>query len=1120
MSDDEGSSGDEEVQLVDGGSEDDDEQQSTTSSSGSSASFRKAPMIQARLPAYLMEAFEELYHEDGLAVLGRGLGTMLLLATFVRFYADPGPDGHAALVREEQQNERLQQTTTSAASSQAPAVPAATAAGSTPPLVFVLGLKDAERKALVSTLVDWGTPPELLPTEVTNESGQGKDRETMYKRGGIFLITSRILIVDLLTQVANPRDIEGILVAHAENVTEQSTDAFILRIYRTQKQWIASGGAGAGNGNSSSMVSTATVGMPDAVRAVSRTSSLSPSPHGFVKAFTDNCDALMAGFAKVDKILKSLHVRRLYLYPRFHDVVASELEQCPPYVDELHQQLTPAMKEIQNAIAAAVQVCIRELKKSTSLIEWSSSDLTLENCVTTNFDMQISRQLEHDWHKLSPQTKQLVNDLRTLRTLFQYLIHYDCISFYKLINSIKTASAGARNPSMWILDASGEIIFSKARERIFKVAKPKPTKRVPNPVSRLKPILEENPKWRLLSQVVIEIRNDWPERQDHHRRAGRSGTAGGARVLIMVKDERTLDSIRTYLIEGKERIMTLRWVRYLEQINDRSRAVARNAGGSSAISEESRLLLEEEGRARNFLFGAEADRSEHAGAKRKQPTFVPDWKRKQRRIATEKSRGDRTMQAEDIQRRAVLDEALEETEQDLLAGTGYNVKATDQRDVDSSSSGDVYSDEEDELPYKVGNLDELRLVIRTYSSIEGDQTNLMLDDIKPDYVVLYDAEPAFVRSLEMYASTSAAAAAAAPTISDEGPPKEVGDEQSDSAGAGASTTDISKHDRLRVFFMLFEASSEEKNFLKALEREQKAFERLIQHKKTMPMPLNTVNTATQEMQLAMGGAAGSYAGGSLPLSMDTRTGRGKSTANQQRREICVDVREFRSALPSILHQGGMRLAPATLTVGDFVLSKVHCVERKSISDLFGSFASGRLYTQAEAMCKHYKCPILLIEFDPSKSFCLQSGNDIGGDIRSDAVCSKMSILALHFPKLRILWSRSPHETLRIFKLLKENHDEPDIDRAIEIGSNESLDALLGMDQSQEAEDAEDENEINEAARDMLLRLPGITVQNARTIMMHCDTIADLAEMSRDELKRLIGPLSGQKLFTFFRQSTK
>lgn len=82
-----------------------------------------------------------------------------------------------------------------------------------------------------------------------------------------------------------------------------------------------------------------------------------------------------------------------------------------------------------------------------------------------------------------------------------------------------------------------------------------------------------------------------------------------------------------------------------------------------------------------------------------------------------------------------------------------------------------------------------------------------------------------------------------------------------------------------------------------------------------------------------------------PLSMDTRTGGGKRVNHKEKRDIAVDVREFRSSLPSILHQEGMRLAPVTLTVGDFVLSNVHCVERKSISDLFGSFQSGRLYSQ-------------------------------------------------------------------------------------------------------------------------------------------------------------------------------
>ena len=67
--------------------------------------------------------------------------------------------------------------------------------------------------------------------------------------------------------------------------------------------------------------------------------------------------------------------------------------------------------------------------------------------------------------------------------------------------------------------------------------------------------------------------------------------------------------------------------------------------------------------------------------------------------------------------------------------------------------------------------------------------------------------------------------------------------------------------------------------------------------------------------------------------------------------------EFRAALPSILHQGGMRLAPVTLTVGNFVLSNIHCVERKSISDLYGSFNSGRLRDQVKAMVQYTNAPV-------------------------------------------------------------------------------------------------------------------------------------------------------------------
>ena len=50
----------------------------------------------------------------------------------------------------------------------------------------------------------------------------------------------------------------------------------------------------------------------------------------------------------------------------------------------------------------------------------------------------------------------------------------------------------------------------------------------------------------------------------------------------------------------------------------------------------------------------------------------------------------------------------------------------------------------------------------------------------------------------------------------------------------------------------------------------------------------------------------------------------------------MDMREFRSELPSLLHKRGIDIDPVTLEVGDYILTPEICVERKSISDLIGS----------------------------------------------------------------------------------------------------------------------------------------------------------------------------------------
>ena len=157
------------------------------------------------------------------------------------------------------------------------------------------------------------------------------------------------------------------------------------------------------------------------------------------------------------------------------------------------------------------------------------------------------------------------------------------------------------------------------------------------------------------------------------------------------------------------------------------------------------------------------------------------------------------------------------------------------------------------------------------------------------------------------------------------------------------------------------------------------------------------------------------------------------------------MREFRSSLPFILHEFGIDITPVTLTVGDYVLSPECCVERKSLPDLVGSLKSGkhedrvvlalcqrrmwlgRLYSQAVAMSQHYSQPILLIEIDESKPFSLAAPSEsLGGDIEFRSTMSKLVLLTLHFPKLRIFWCNSAHSTAKLFYEMKKSSQEPDV----------------------------------------------------------------------------------------------
>ncbi|CAG8438592.1 3356_t:CDS:10 [Funneliformis mosseae] len=334
------------------------------------------------------------------------------------------------------------------------------------------------------------------------------------------------------------------------------------------------------------------------------------------------------------------------------------------------------------------------------------------------------------------------------------------------------------------------------------------------------------------------------------------------------------------------------------------------------------------------------------------------------------------------------------------------------------------------------------------------------DEFDPKYIIIYHPDQAFIRRVEVYRTLH-------PDIP------------------------------CLVYFMMYENSIEEQKYLSVIRREKEAFEKLIKEKSIMAIPLGRPLRVFNSQS-------------DVPSNVNTRIAGGKIIQEvKEPSKIVIDVREFRSSLPSLLHQSGIEILPCTLTIGDYILSPNFCVERKSISDLFGSFNSGRLYTQCEAMCIHYKQPILLIEFDKNQSFTLQSINEIKSDIGMNDISSKLVLLTITFPRLKIIWSSNPIATVEIFQDLKKLEEEPNLEIA----------QMVGLDGG-ETDDHTIESDYNVAPQEFLRSLPGVTTNNYRYIMSKLKNLKELGQISKDELQNMIGNDLGNKLFEFLNKDVK
>lgn len=1007
------------------------------------------------------EIVDTMLSKDGLLVLGRGLGWEVVTANLLYALSSP----KVSLVtggRKIREGKRS--------------------------LVLLLNSRDDEAVKLRDELMDlvWmnasadgATDVDLEKSPLTiigSETTTADRRRRIYDEGGIVSVTSRVLVVDFLSGILSPNDVTGLFVLHAERVRETSNESFIVHLYRDSNDW------------------------------------------GFVKAVSDEPEAF-TGFTPLASKLKVLRITNVFLWPRFHvDVSTSlmtsgkslsqkqkkEIEKLR-FVTEINTKLSYKMNKIQAAILACLNSCLQELKRHNPTL--ASEYWDMENIHDLDFVLRVRLSMDSQWHRLSWTSKQLMNDLSTLKDLLANLLNLDSLSFYQIVQGIvdlntrsTTNSVGLTNTTImspWLNLDEADTIISYSRDRALAKMK---IYHNPNHAIDVETgeqleiptaddhydeeyLLEELPKWDQLGLLLDDIM---------HEKSVSSRKSDGP-VLIMCSSSKIVKQLAELIAgmakqentaTGKKRYSSRNYM--VSKLNDYL--------SWQEVSSLTKRLNVDLAKTEDDKVG-QIDTPDHNADEElnTSKTFsrgkgVPVSKRRRTRGASSVasvaqlrsgSAQGRSTEAVDID--AAI---LKKLQDDIVQGQegelddefreGELFVPADDKDFEEEAGG-FLQDHNGLLAlasFQIEHLDRLdQIIIETYN----DRTNeSLLQELSPSYIVMYEPDLSFIRRVEVFQA-------------------------------------VNRESPAKTYFMYYGTSVEEQTHLLRIKKEKEAFTRLIKEKATLSKHFET-ELDNYKFTLRKQQVVNTRIAGGLDFRTETDEMR-----------VIVDVREFRSPLPNLLYKVGIKVIPCMLTVGDYIVSPKICIERKAIPDLIASFKSGRLYTQCEQMFRHYETPVLLIEFDESKSFSfepfaelrnfkqtsLSSPPSLGTKLLRQDIQTKLVMLLVSFPKLKIIWSSSPYETAQIYLELKANQDEPDIEASISKGVNPQIKTSGG-----------EPPMYNDDAIDIIQSIPGINNVNYHIVIQRVRCIEALVKLTKDELTDMLGIENGTKAHNFINHRVR
>lgn len=364
------------------------------------------------------------------------------------------------------------------------------------------------------------------------------------------------------------------------------------------------------------------------------------------------------------------------------------------------------------------------------------------------------------------------------------LLTYDAVSLLKYLDTIVAAHSAPPGStrhsfSPWLFLDAAHVLFETAKSRVYrgKITGAE-TLTTPSAFSAaLQPVLEEQPKWHVLAEILQEIE------QDAYLNPTQRGDSNST-VLIMCGDQRTCRQLRDFLSLMHE-CPVAETDEELEAI-DEKKLPEDSTSGEILMRRKLREYLnwkQRFSRVKDNLYVPKqnpTDAPNRGQNSSSTPGKAPPNKRRRVRGGGSNSLVSARAPNSSVQGQ---DEAPIQVSEllDDLQPTSVEEALKEDNVIDTLEDMEDY--------YELYDMNDL-VMIHPY---DGDMDERILEEARPRYIIMYEPDAAFIRRVEVYRS--------------------------------------SHSDRnVRVYFMYYGGSVEEQRYLSAVRREKDAFTKLITEK--------------------------------------------------------------------------------------------------------------------------------------------------------------------------------------------------------------------------------------------------------------------------------------------------